>query len=75
MDNVLLLGLFGMGLVFSLLCGLKKQLLWFPLSALCTIGGVLTGLAAGYSLETILFPVLLVTAVSLLPLLRKEGGR
>ena len=76
MDNVLLFGLFGLAVVFSLLCGAAKhgRFLWFPLSALCAIGGFLAGLAMGFSLDVLLLPLTLLTAVNLLPLLRKEGG-
>lgn len=74
MDSVLLYGLFGMALVFTLLCGFGKRALWFPLSSLLTIGGILTCLALGHSLEELLLPLLLLTAAGLLPLLRKEDG-
>ena len=59
MGNALLALLFGLGLVCSLLCGFGKRSGWFPLSALCTVCGILTGLTKGYSTETLLLPVLL----------------
>jgi len=74
MDSVLLFGLFGLATVCALLCSFAKRggVLWLSLSALCGIGGILTGLEMGYALKTLLLPLTLLTAVSLLPLLRKE---
>lgn len=69
-----LLGLFGASALFGVLSGRwpRYRAVWAPLSALCAIGGLLTGLVLGAGLEEVLTPVLLLTAVSLWPLRRGE---
>lgn len=69
-----LFALFCAAFVFSLLGGFKKKLYWAVLSALCAIAGTLTALVLGRAMEEILSVLLVLTAISLLPLAKKEGG-
>lgn len=70
------LALFGASALFGVLSGLwpRFRAVWALLAALCAIGGLLTGLVLGASLEETLTSVLLLTAVSLWPLTREEKG-
>lgn len=65
---VLLTGALG----FAFPAARRQRLLWTMLSALCTIGVCLLGLAAGRSLEQLLTAVLIPTAILLAD--RKGGG-
>lgn len=69
-----LFGLFCAAFVFALLGGFKKKRYWAVLSALCAIAGTLAALVLGRTMEEILSVLLFLTAVSLLPLAKKEGG-
>ena len=75
MDKAVLL-LFGTAFLFALPAyfGARRALLYSLLSALFTIAGILTGLVLGLTLERMLTPLLLLTAVSLLALTRKESN-
>ena len=74
MGNVILIGLFGAALLSAGIGGFSKKGPWTVLSPVFAILGFLTGLLLGAELRTLLLPLLLLTALSLLPLLRKEGG-
>ena len=76
MGNVILGLLFGFAVLLTLLGGWAKHgnTVFALLSPVFAILGFLTGLLLGLSLEILLLPLLLLTAVSLLPLLRKEDG-
>ena len=76
MMNTLTWFLFGAGAVFAALCGRLKRgrPLWAFLAAVCTLTGVLAGLALGLALSELLTPVLAVCAVSMAALLYRKGG-
>lgn len=75
MMDALTLFLFGSGTVFGALCGRLKRYrpLWALLAAVCTVLGMLAGLALGSALGDLLAPVLLMCAVSMAALLYREG--
>lgn len=68
-------GLFAGGAVFAALSGVLKRgrALWALLAAVCTVCGVLAGLAAGRTLDGLLGPVLAVCALSMAALLFGRG--
>ena len=74
MGNFILIGLFGAALLSAGIGSFSGKGPWMLLSPVFAILGFLTGLLLGVSLKTLLLPLLLLTAISLLPLTRKEGG-
>lgn len=75
MTDLVTLLLFGAGTVFAVLCGRLRRYrpLWALLAAVCTVLGMLAGLALGSALSDLLAPVLLMCAVSMAALLYREG--
>lgn len=67
--------LFGAGAVFAALCGLLKRgrPVWALLAAVCTLSGVLSGLALGAALRELLTPLLAVCAMSMVALIYRKG--
>lgn len=67
--------LFGAGALFAALCALLKRgrPVWALLAAVCTLSGVLSGLALGAALDELLTPLLAVCAVSMAALLHGKG--
>lgn len=67
--------LFGAGAVFAALCGLLKRgrPVWALLAAVCTLSGVLSGLALGAALRELLTPLLAVCAMSMAALIYRKG--
>ena len=61
--------------LFAGLVLLRKKQLWAVLSALCAIAAVLLGLAAGRTLEQLIIPLLLPTALLLSALRTPKGGQ
>lgn len=67
--------LFGAGAVFAALCRLLKRgrPVWALLAAVCTLSGVLSGLALGAALRELLTPLLAVCAMSMAALIYRKG--
>lgn len=76
MTDMAVICLFGGAAVFAVLGAFLKKgkSLWALLSAVCVVGGVLTGLALGETLDALLTPVLLVCAAAMAALLFGTGG-
>ena len=68
--------LFGAGAVCAALCGLWKRgrPMFSLLAAVCTVLGVLSGLALGMTLRELLNPVLIVCVLSMAVLLFGRTG-
>lgn len=72
LSPILYMGLLTGAVAFAFPAARRQTLLWTVLSALCTIGACLLGLAAGRSLEQLLTAVLIPSAIMLAD--RKGGG-
>ena len=76
MSDTAVLCLFGGAVLSALLSGFlyRTRSLWTLFGAICTVCGVLTGLALGWTLDNLLAPVLIVCATAVAALLFGKGG-
>lgn len=74
LSPILHLILFIGAVIFTVMTLRRQKLLWAVAAAVCTICACLLGLAAGRTLEQLLFAVLVPTMIILLSQTGKEGG-